>query len=836
MWPLVLTMTLMVLLSMASVSVLSYLRAYVNGEGLWSKAERQAIADLHLYAVTGDGADYQRFREQLRIPLGDHLARLQLQSALPDLQLAQRGFLEGQNDPADIAGLIRLFRMFGSTRLMAEPLRLWTAGDALILRLSALGERLHTRISSGDQDAAAIALLLREADQVHVRVAPLEDQFSQSLGSVSREVAGLLLTVLSICGAALVCFGAIIFRMHLQRSEKMAAALRASQELVYLEQERAHVTLESIADAVIAADPERNVTYLNPAAEHLLGCAQAQALGRPLTELVTLEDSSRQRSVLHQFQSSLSGQDVVGDKAGVRLQRHDGSTVLLHERIAPIRDCNGRCNGVVLVLRDITNERVMAARLEYQATHDSLTGLCNRPEFEARLTAAIADYRARGTAYSVLYFDLDQFKVINDTCGHAAGDDLIRKVAWLVKERLREHDVLARLGGDEFGALLGEIELDAAVQLAEKIRAAIEAWRFSWRERVFPMTASIGVLGIDQTVTDVGDALSAADQACYLAKDSGRNRVQVYRPDDQLVRMRHSEMHWVGRLNTALDNDRFVLFAQEIRPTLTRQAGRAAPLPRFELLLRMLAPDGTWIAPMAFIPAAERYGLMPRIDRWVIAQACRQLAELRAGGGTLPVCMINLSGASVSDPDLADYVAGCLREHELPGEQFGFELTETTAVGNLGSASLLMRRLRALGALISLDDFGSGMSSFSYLKALPIDLLKIDGAFVRDVGMSAFDLAVVESIQRIARVMGIETVAECVEHEAALRALMKVGVDYVQGFHIGRPDLLERVVIRGSRASVLVSEALRSGHHQHRGHLREAATQVEVADTGQAQE
>src|SRR6185437_32834 len=268
--------------------------------------------------------------------------------------------------------------------------------------------------------------------------------------------------------------------------------------------------------------------------------------------------------VLHEFQNSLDGRDVVGAKAGVLLQRPDGSTVLLHERIASLRDRNGECNGVVLLLRDITNERELAEKLEYQATHDSLTGLRNRPEFESRLAMAIGDYRARGTAYAVFYLDLDQLKVINDTCGHAAGDDLIRQVAWLVKGRLREQDVLARLGGDEFGALLGNIELDAALALGETIRASIAALRFCWGDRVFPMTASIGVLRIDQTVADVGDALSAADQACYLAKDSGRNRVQAYRPDDQLVRMRHSEMRWVERLNAALDNDRFVLFAQEI--------------------------------------------------------------------------------------------------------------------------------------------------------------------------------------------------------------------------------------------------------------------------------
>jgi EAL domain-containing protein (putative c-di-GMP-specific phosphodiesterase class I) len=288
--------------------------------------------------------------------------------------------------------------------------------------------------------------------------------------------------------------------------------------------------------------------------------------------------------------------------------------------------------------------------------------------------------------------------------------------------------------------------------------------------------------------------LSAADQACYLAKDNGRNRVQLYRPDDQQVQIRHGEMQWVERLNAALDNGSFVLVAQEIRPigsSLDTLGG--SPVHRFELLVRMIAPDGTWIAPMAFIPAAERYGLMPRVDRWVIAQACRELAALRASGRWLPVCMINLSGASVSDPSLADYINSCLQQYRLPGPQIGFELTETAAIGNLASASQLMTRLRGLGSPIALDDFGSGMSSFSYLKTLPVDYLKIDGAFVRDVSTDPVDRAVVEAIQRVGRVMGIQTIAECVENESALKALTEIGVDYAQGLHVASPTLLSEI-------------------------------------------
>jgi EAL domain-containing protein (putative c-di-GMP-specific phosphodiesterase class I) len=370
-----------------------------------------------------------------------------------------------------------------------------------------------------------------------------------------------------------------------------------------------------------------------------------------------------------------------------------------------------------------------------------------------------------------------------------------RKIAWLINDQLRSSDILARLGGDEFGALLRDISCDDAVALAERIRRGIAEARFDWGGRVFAVNASIGVIVIDATLAAVGDALSAADQACYLAKDSGRNRVQLYRPDDQQVQTRHGEMRWVERLNAALDSDSFVLVAQEIRPIGPQEyAIRSSPLYRYELLLRMVAPDGQWIAPMAFIPAAERYGLMPRVDRWVIARACRELAALRAQGCWLPVCMVNLSGASVSDPSLADYISSCLRQYSLPGPQLGFELTETAAIGNLASASQLMARLRGLGSPIALDDFGSGMSSFSYLKALPIDFLKIDGAFVRDVSTDPVDRAVVEAIQRIGQVMGIQTIAESVENEEALRALTEIGIDYVQGIHVARADLLSKIV------------------------------------------
>ncbi len=438
--------------------------------------------------------------------------------------------------------------------------------------------------------------------------------------------------------------------------------------------------------------------------------------------------------------------------------------------------------------------RELAATLQHQATHDSLTGLTNRAKFEALLAGAIAAGVRGETHWWLLYFDLDQFKVINDTCGHAAGDELIQKVSWLVRNQLQSDDVLARVGGDEFGVLLPRRSASAALAVAEGIRLQISSLRFQFKDRLFAVSASLGVLALDDTVPSVGDALSGADQACYLAKDNGRNRVQLYHPDDKQVQIRHGEMRWVERLHAALEQESFALLAQEIRPVGARldQDGPVPPR-RFEMLLRMLGADGELIAPMAFIPAAERYGLMPRLDRWVIERVCRELAQLRDGGDSFPTCMVNLSGTSVCDPGLADYIADCLGRSHLRGGLLGFELTETAAVANLTQASQLMTRLRAMGCPIALDDFGSGMSSFSYLRNLPIDMLKIDGAFIRNINTDPIDFAMVETIHRIGGIMGVRTVAESVENENVLSALALIGVDFAQGFHIRRPVPLEQM-------------------------------------------
>lgn len=458
------------------------------------------------------------------------------------------------------------------------------------------------------------------------------------------------------------------------------------------------------------------------------------------------------------------------------------------------RALDQRAAGVTRALRELT------ARLEHQASHDALTGLVNRPGFDALLTDALARHGSHGEEVALLYFDLDQFKVVNDTCGHAAGDELLRQLASRLGALVGEAGTLARLGGDEFGLLLPRHSLQQALPLAGSLRQEIAAQRFYWKERTFAVTASIGLVALGRDMRSVADAMSAADQACYLAKENGRDRVHIYLPDDQQVKQRWGEMHWVERLQTALDHNQFVLVAQEIRPVHFQARPDGTPARRFELLLRMIGPDGELVAPMAFIPAAERYGLMPRVDRWVIARACRELAELRDGGLEPPTCMVNISGVSASEPGLADYIAACLRENDLEGRHLGVELTETAAVHNLDACSELMARLRRLGCPIALDDFGSGMSSFSYLRNLPIDYLKIDSAFIRKVATDPIDHAMVETIQRIAGIMGVRTVAEGVETAEVLEALSLIGVDFAQGNWVRRAVPLVQVhTATGSR-------------------------------------
>jgi diguanylate cyclase (GGDEF)-like protein/PAS domain S-box-containing protein len=615
--------------------------------------------------------------------------------------------------------------------------------------------------------------------------------------------ARLTLLVLRLVAstALLILAGLTLRRLFAERS-KLQQALKASEErllgslsdiqkrkqveaLLFEEKERAQVTLASIADAVVTVDTSGRIEFLNPVAERLTGWPLAEARQRPVAEVFAVVDEATGAPIADPVARALTDGAVVEAEGNVVLLCRGAESIAIDYSVAPIRDRAANTVGAVLVIQDMSRERQYAARLSNLAAHDALTGLLNRREFEQRVRAIVERREDDEGQHAVLYLDLDQFKVVNDTSGHAAGDELLRQVGALLRPRLREGDVLARLGGDEFGVLLPHCPPAPALRIAEALRKAIVDFRFAWKNRSFTIGVSIGLVNLADGPHTLASALSAADAACYLAKDKGRNRVQVYRPEDSEVALRRGEMEWVHRLHRALAEDRLCLYSQPIR-------AMHAPGPHTqheELLVRLIDEQNELIPPIAFIPAAERYHLMPSIDRWVIRTAFRVLADRRSAGNTGGTYAINISGASIGDDQFLDYVRESFARFRIPHSSICFEITETTAVTSLSKAAEFIGALREPGCRFALDDFGVGVSSFTYLKQLPVDYLKIDGSFVKNMLNDPVDAAMVEAIHRIGRVMGKQTIAESVETTATLDALRSVGVDYAQGNAIAPPSM-----------------------------------------------
>jgi diguanylate cyclase (GGDEF)-like protein/PAS domain S-box-containing protein len=774
-------MSLMLLISLGSIYALSAMRAYVAGDAVWIGAEAATNAAIHRYLIQPSDAHLAELEQPIGIWAGDHEARLELLKPSPDYALAYRGLRAGGNHPADIDGMILLFRAMRLVPVWQEPLQVWADADQEFEHYLPLKQRIQARIAAGGPDAGERIAWRDEIDRIHAPIVVLEHRFAQAVDDDARRLTASLLAFLAISTLVLLIAGYFAARRILKRTDAIAVALRASERLAFEEHERAAVLLCSIGDAVISTDRLGIVQFMNSAAERLTGLSVAEGCGRPLEEIFLLAHAGDApapllRDAVERFMSE-ANDSLIMDHAS-ELIRRDGSSTPIGERAAPLRNRDGEVIGMVLVMRDVTPERKLSDQLRYQATHDALTGLANRSHFEKQLEHTLHRCQGTGQTYAAACIDLDQFKIVNDTGGHAAGDELIRRVGAAIRGQLREADMLARLGGDEFGLVLPNCSLEEAAQITERVRSSVEALRFSSDGRTFAVHASIGVVHSDPSLQTATDVLRAADRACYAAKETGRNRVHIYRSDDLDIDSRRGEMRWIARLQAALEQDRFVLYTQEIRPIRAR-AG--APATCHEVLVRLRDEQGQIVPPMAFIPAAERFGLMPQIDRWVIEHAlAEQSRRIRLGLAT-PRCMINLSGASLDNPELADFIGKRLRQYQLPAGSIGFELTETAAVSRLTTAAKVMNRLKELGCPIALDDFGSGMSSYGYLRELPVDILKIDGRFVRDMSHDRVDYAMVEAMHKVARAMDIRTVAEWVENDATLSALKRMGVDYVQG-------------------------------------------------------
>ena len=549
------------------------------------------------------------------------------------------------------------------------------------------------------------------------------------------------------------------------------------------EKERIQTTLESIGDAVISTDKECRIEYMNPVAEQLTGWRENRAIGQSLDKVFFIINETTGKKALNPAERCMKEGRIVGLANHTGLVHRDGHTISIEDSAAPIRHEDGEITGAVLVFHDVTQTRSMAKELEFHANHDELTGLINRRQFEERLSRCLKSLRTTHADYALFYMDLDQFKVINDTCGHQAGDELLCLLTALIKPRLRERDTFGRLGGDEFGILLEHCPADKALQIANEIRELIEDFRFPWENQVFNLGISIGMVNL-MDVWDIEgvDLLKLADTACYAAKDAGRNRVHIYQTEDKDIQQRQGEMNWVSQITRALEEDRFELYFQ---PIVAVQKKAPAAL---ELLLRMRCDKtGGMIPPGAFLPAAERYGLDQKIDRWVVGNALNFFVENSELLANFSYCSINISGNSVGSEDFLRFVQACFIEKGVPYDKVAFEVTETAAILNLERATQFIRQMKELGCQFLLDDFGSGMSSFTYLKQLPVNKLKIDGAFVRDIIDDEIDRAMVRSINDVGHAVGMETVAEFVENGEIVKQLALIGVDYAQGYGIAKP-------------------------------------------------
>jgi diguanylate cyclase (GGDEF)-like protein/PAS domain S-box-containing protein len=565
------------------------------------------------------------------------------------------------------------------------------------------------------------------------------------------------------------------------------AEVKAQADAQHCQELHTNAILSSIADAVITTDVKGYIDYMNSVAEDLTGWGLMEAKGKPLEEVFNVYDERSRTPIVDPVHKCLKdgGVPEYVDHELVLLHRN-GVGVAIEESFAPIRDELNHVIGAVLVFRDVSHARKLAAQVSWQATHDSLTGLVNRIEFDKLLEEMLVAARVEKAQHCLMYLDLDQFKIVNDTCGHVAGDELLRQVASMLSMKMRNDDTLARLGGDEFGVLLRNCPADAALRVANDMRQAVRDYRFAWGDKIFTIGVSIGLAVVDQDTESMESVMSAADAACYTAKDSGRDRVHLFTADEGEAALRQGEMQWVSRIVGALEENRFRLFAQSIVPT-TEGVGTE----HYEVLIRMLDEEGYLVPPGAFIPAAERFNLMPAIDRWVVQTVFRLIEYNRdalIGNGFR--FAINLSGGSITDEDTLNFIGEEMVRHDIPEGMISFELTETAAVANLSSANYFIRTLKQSGCRFSLDDFGSGLSSFAYLKNLPVDYLKIDGAFVKDMADDPIDHAMVEAINQIGHVMGLKTIAEFVENDAILEKLREIGVDYAQGFGIAKPVLL----------------------------------------------
>ncbi len=616
---------------------------------------------------------------------------------------------------------------------------------------------------------------LYDIDQIVGKVVVSSSVFPVVYNIIISSILGLFLGFLVLTG---------LWFLPVKQLRQLSAALTG-------EKQQAEVTLQSIRDGVFRTDEKGTLVYLNSAAEKLIGRTFSEVNGRPVSEILTLVEDQTDSRVASILYKAIQTKTLVSSQENRSLISHNNQAIPVAEQAAPLLDINGKVVGGVLCLNDVTIFREQLKQRTWEASHDPLTGLLNRREFEKRVTQTIERVQQGGKASLLCFMDLDGFKIVNDTCGHAAGDELLVQLSQIISNQVRIRDSLARLGGDEFGLLLEGCDEERGQVIANNILNNVKEYRFFYNEKVHTVGISIGMTSFSNRTITAEDVIREADSACYWAKESGRERLCIFQDNEEELAARRDEISWVKQIKSALEEDRFTLYYQTYQALNKRAHSRQ----HLEILLRLVSRDGEVFPPGHFFPAAERYNLMPQIDRWVINKVFSEFHNI-PGKNAHPGLMvnINLSGASINCLGLYDFVKAKIVEYNIDATSLCFEITETVAVRNLHAAINFINDCKKIGIKFALDDFGTGANFFSYLKSLPVDYLKIDGSFVKDIERDKIDREMTETINRIGHLLGKKTIAEFAENENIIEILENIGVDFAQGFGVCKPiPLIGRV-------------------------------------------
>src|SRR6056297_292359 len=759
------------IVAVGGIDLLAAGRAYVGGESIWSRAHHTAVFHLDQFAETGDPERLSMARTDLKIPLTDRLARLELEDRNPDYDRARALFEEAGNHPDDVPRMVRLFRYFRNWPAFSHAVELWTEADVWIIRLDQLADELEGLWNSPAQNAEQIASIRSELSLISRTLDEKAQDFSAAVNEGSRWLSSLVLWI-SLCSLALLVALLIALFIWAMRG------VRRSQRRFWNTFEHAPVGMALI-------DSAGSLMEVNDSLCRFLERDQDQLIASSLTQFC----DSRDRSVLRRTLSERNHSAHPLLNLESRYIRPDGSPAWGKLSIASLGE-EIKGNGLfVAVLEDISESRSLSAELAYQAAHDQLTGLANRREFERELNHLLHDSESCSGRHALGLIDLDQFKVVNDTFGHLAGDALLVRLAERIHHCLRDGDLLARLDGDQFGVILRNCGIETATQVANRLRDAVGEYRFSWEERPINVSASIGVVEINGSNRDASLLMQRVDLACYEAKDLGRNQVCVHTDSRASSIKRRQEMSWVNRINEAVAADRLRFHGQLISPAVGDDW-------RCELLVRLEDADGQLHTASLFMEAAEHYHVARTIDRWVVSNALERIKTLRTRHPRIGTWHINLSGQSVDCDIVLPELLDQIRAHKIEPGILCFEITESAAIHSLEEARRFFTALRDLGCQVALDDFGKGLSTFDYLKQLPVDLVKIDGSFVRELAHSELDHAMARSIHEVAKVAGKRTLAEPVESIELILRLKQIGIDYLQGHAIHNPEPLSQLDTR----------------------------------------